>query len=126
MNKSFDLIALIAYCTFIFWLSAQERLPVPPVFDFQDKLLHSGAYFVMGLLSWRALLHLSVSKWHLALLSSLFCSAYGLSDEWHQSFVPGREPSIGDWLADSLGAVMAVWMLSGVHYKRKAIASRQL
>ncbi len=41
------------------------------------------------------------------IVSVLFCSLYGLSDEWHQSFVPGRDASLGDWLADTIGAVLA-------------------
>jgi len=104
----FDGAALAAYCGLIFWLSAQEKLPVPPVFDFQDKLLHFAAYFVMGCLSWRAFHHLRLKNSRRVLLSMLFCILYGLSDEWHQSFVPGRESSLLDWLADSLGAAAAL------------------
>ncbi len=111
MHKILDVIALTAYCGLIFWLSAQETLPVPSVFNFQDKVLHAGAYGVMGVFSIRALRHLRLSRPYLALLSILFCSLYGLSDEWHQSFVPGRSVSIWDWLADSVGGAMAVWFM---------------
>ena len=31
---------------------------------------------------------------------------YGASDEWHQRFVPGRSPSLGDWAADVAGVVL--------------------
>ena len=31
---------------------------------------------------------------------------YGGSDEWHQSFVPGRSPTLGDWVADVAGVVL--------------------
>ena len=41
---------------------------------------------------------------------------YGVSDEWHQSFVPGRNPSISDLLADAMGVLMGYaftyWLLS--------------
>ena len=37
----------------------------------------------------------------------LFCLAYAVSDEWHQSFVPGRGPSPVDVLIDGLGALTA-------------------
>jgi VanZ family protein len=38
----------------------------------------------------------------------LVVSAFGASDEWHQSFVPGRFTDFWDWLADTLGAAIAV------------------
>lgn len=42
------------------------------------------------------------------IVSVLFCALYGLSDEWHQSFVEGRDADIYDWFADMLGAVLLV------------------
>lgn len=112
MLKILDSVALLAYCGLIFWLSDQERLPMPTSFEFQDKFLHTGAYWLMAILSWRALRHLGWSAKTLGLISFGFCSLYGLSDEWHQSFVPGRESSGADWLADSLGAALAVLLLT--------------
>jgi VanZ family protein len=35
-------------------------------------------------------------------------SAYGLFDEWHQSFTPGRFVEAADWVADTAGAAMAI------------------
>lgn len=111
MFKFLDGLALLAYCSLIFWLSDQQRLPMPTTFEFQDKFLHAGAYWVMGLLSWRAFRHFGMSASTLGLVSFLFCSLYGVSDEWHQSFVPGRESSAADWLADSFGAALAMGLL---------------
>jgi hypothetical protein len=39
---------------------------------------------------------------------AVFASAYGVSDEWRQSFVPNRSCDALDWLADGIG-VAAVW-----------------
>jgi hypothetical protein len=47
------------------------------------------------------------SKWP-AWLAVLIVSAFGVTDEWHQSFVPGRSCDVFDWLADTLGAALAV------------------
>jgi len=73
--------------------------PLPP-----DKVAHFGLYFILGLLGfWR----LGSKPW----LLWLFCLAYGVSDEFHQSFVPGRHPDLLDLLADGLGAMSAILLL---------------
>ncbi len=117
MTKSLDLFALLAYCGLIYWLSAQPSLPLPEVFNFQDKALHFGAYFVMAVLSWRAFRHLETTGRNLAIVSFAFCSLYGLTDEWHQSYVAGRNASVGDWMADSLGAGAAAALLLRITLK---------
>jgi VanZ family protein len=40
--------------------------------------------------------------WQAVALSAL----YGVTDEFHQSMVPGRDPSVADWCVDTLGAVV--------------------
>ena len=40
--------------------------------------------------------------WVLVLLMG---AGYGALDGWHQGFVPGRDASVGDWMADSAGVV---------------------
>ena len=113
MTKYFDLSVLLLYCLFIYWLSDQQSLPSPTWWgvEFQDKINHAGAYFILGLLAWRSFRHLINAPIVLALLSILFCSLYGVSDEWHQSFVEGRSSDVMDWLADTGGAVLAVVIL---------------
>ena len=70
-----------------------------------DKVIHLGAYFVMGILAWRAFIPRYPNP---VLLTLLFCSIYGISDEWHQSFINGRSPEIADWVADTVGGALAV------------------
>ncbi len=113
MIKILDFTLLLFYCLFIYWLSDQTSLK-PPFdfgFDFQDKFYHAGAYSIMGLLAWRSFKHWISSPIILALVSIAFCSLYGLSDEWHQSFVVGRESDITDWIADTSGSVLAILSL---------------
>jgi VanZ family protein len=45
-----------------------------------------------------------------AWIALVLVSAYGMSDEWHQSFTPGRSVELADWLADTSGAAMAIVM----------------
>lgn len=111
MNKLRDFIVLTLYCGLIYWLSDQEKLPMPMLLSFQDKIHHAGAYFIMSLLAWRYFRHWLKQPITLLFITIGFCSFYGATDEWHQSFVIGRTPDILDWLADTLGAVFAMWGL---------------
>lgn len=85
-------------------LSAWTNAPEPSWFPGSDKLAHFCIYAALGaLLAWGGW-----NTWrrppHLLLL--LLGSLYGASDEWHQSFVPGRDSSPWDWGADNVGVVV--------------------
>ncbi|QWF71624.1 VanZ family protein [Methylomonas paludis] len=108
MHKKLDSLALILFCGLIFFLSDQSRLPTPNWFENEDKLHHYLAYGVMGILAWRAFRHIGISRVYVLLISFVFCSLYGISDEWHQSFVVGRNSSANDWLADNIGAATGI------------------
>lgn len=110
MLKTLDFLALLGLCAMLFWLSDQPSLPVPIVFEIQDKIHHFIAYFVLGIVAWRCFRHF-VSPPALAITSVVFCSLYGISDEWHQSFVVGRDPEVLDWVADTLGATVAMLLM---------------
>jgi VanZ family protein len=54
-------------------------------------------------------------RWSWAVVTLLVAVAYAALDEWHQSFVPLREPRLRDVAIDSFGAVLAqtlVWVYS--------------
>ena len=104
--KALDSALLILYCVLIYWLSDQSTLPTPDLFQHQDKVIHAGAYFVMAAFAFRAFRHFISSQPVLFISILIFCSLYGMSDEWHQSFVPGRMSDTADWLADTLGGVL--------------------
>ncbi len=112
MIKTLDLIVLFLYFSLIFWLSDQSSLPAPQWFEYQDKLHHAMAYFVMALLVWRGFRHLFTSPIIVVFLSIAFCSLFGWSDEWHQSFVEGRQSDLADWVADTVGALLAMSVLT--------------
>ena len=83
----------------IFFLSSLSNPPTPLRFAHADKVVHAGLYG--GLCATLLLAGLPPAG---ALAAA---SAYGASDEFHQRFVPGRDCSAGDWLADSAGAAAA-------------------
>ena len=70
------------------------------------------AYFVMGILFYRAYqtLRIKGDPRMLILLSIASASLYGVSDEIHQYYVPFRDASIFDAIANMLGAVCGVYL----------------
>ena len=99
----------LAWAALIFVLSAQPTVPVD-LDSGSDKVVHLLAYAVLGALLARGQSRSGMS----AVTACLMGAAYGASDEWHQSFVPGRSTELGDWVADALGVVIGVtlfhWM----------------
>lgn len=96
----------------IFLLSAQSKLPIPKPVSFHglDKLLHACAF---GSLAFTLSYWFAADKWltkpfRYFVVVCLITACYGISDEIHQIFVPGRDASIYDWFADCSGAVLAV------------------
>ena len=69
-----------------------------------DKIGHAGAYAVLG-----ALLTLATGRpWLAVLLATLF----GVSDEIHQYFVPGRHADVLDVVADAVGALIGALVVA--------------
>ena len=96
------------YASLIFVVSSIPR-PLPPIkIPHLDKGLHMTEYGIFGFLLARALSSDSPSnlKRHFRFWAILFACLYGLSDEWHQSFVPMREASLWDALFDGIGACL--------------------
>jgi VanZ family protein len=101
---------VIAYALLIFFLSSLSSFPETVSFEFNsDKVAHFMEYFIFGCLlyRWFASPERGRKRWHLLLATILIGTGYALSDEWHQSFVPGRDASLWDALFDSLGVGMA-------------------
>lgn len=58
-----------------------------------------------------------------ALVVLLVCSLYGVTDEFHQSFVPGRMPDPMDWMVDTVGASVGIsLMLARAWWARRRAA----
>jgi hypothetical protein len=82
--------------------SSCSHVAMPAITNF-DKVAHFAVFGFLGTLVCRA----GGPKWP-AWLAVLIVSAFGVTDEWHQSFVPGRTCDVFDWLSDTLGAALAV------------------
>jgi VanZ family protein len=106
---------VVGYAGLIFYLSAQSHPDddLPSLFGaVNDKVLHALEYAGLGGLCYRAF------RWgtsgsmaaRAVFFSILTASLYGVTDEVHQLFVPFRESSWQDWLADVTGSVLgALW-----------------
>jgi VanZ family protein len=102
-------LPVLAYVTLIFALSSQAYLPTPIRFTYGDKLAHLGEYLVLGLLLVRALrASLRVSRPLFAAMIAIgLVVIVGASDEFLQSFIPGRTSDVIDLSADVLGGAIA-------------------
>jgi VanZ family protein len=94
----------------LFGLSSLPGLPLDtPAWPHLDKMVHALAYAGLGFLLVRVF-HTSplpgIAR-NAVVLAILTGTLYGISDEWHQSFVPGREPSALDAVFDALGCAAA-------------------
>lgn len=91
--------------------------PDSPIFS-HDKILHFIVFFGFAFLLERALHHQtrypSLSR-HSHLATLVAAILYASLDEFHQAFVPGRDPDVYDLMADTagaIGAVILVWLLN--------------
>ncbi len=97
----------IAWMGAIFYLSAQPDLP-HVASGWPDLLVSSAAHmFVFAVLAilWVRALGRGRRSWPIAVALTLL---YALSDELHQSFVPGRHADPLDLAFDALGAVLGL------------------
>ena len=106
-HRTFKVLAVFWMAT-IFWLSSIPDLTSPSLFSAQDKLAHVLVFGVLGFLFSRSFRPRDEDlPFTRVLLVTLLVAVYGGFDEVHQLFVPGREASLGDLAADTVGGFIA-------------------
>ena len=97
----------VSVMALIFTISCFSHVPVPKLpFLHPDKVAHALVYGLLGFLLARAARFSWRWTWPKVVLFALLISSFfGATDEWHQSFVPGRSVEATDWLADTVGAL---------------------
>jgi VanZ family protein len=116
-----------AWMAVIFVLSS--RSVSPSLARFPDWFTHGGGYLILCALACRAMaggigVPLAGKD---ALLAVALSAAYGVADEAHQHFVPGRQATAADVAKDLAGAVVGAWLYrrafaprAGLHHQTEA------
>lgn len=117
--------AALAWAGAIFWASSKPHpFPFLPTGLLElDKLLHLVAYAVLGaLLVGPFFPRLGAARAVVA--AAAIATAYGASDEWHQSFVPNRSADVRDLAADAVGAVLGAGTVVALRVRRARASIR--
>jgi VanZ family protein len=100
--------AVLVWMGVIFFFSSQPSLPSMGsawLEELRNIAGHWLAYVVLAYLVSRAVAPYGSTSWARLVLVLAWCAVYALSDEWRQSFVPGRNADGLDWVIDMLGAL---------------------
>jgi len=96
---------VIAYMAMLFWLSSLSRPPRPPGVSFYA--VHIAAYAGLAALTARATgKGLRDVSWRAVCAAIIISALYGVTDEYHQLFVPGRTFEVLDMVADAFGSIV--------------------
>jgi VanZ family protein len=106
-------LPVVLYAAMIFAGSSIPGTSINPRFSVHDKVIHATEYAGLAFLLARAF---GMRRWWLAIVVGL---AYGISDEFHQTFTPHRSGNdLGDITADFVGSTVGAvaWrLLRGRH-----------
>jgi VanZ family protein len=100
----------------IFYASSIPASNIPPLFPFQDIAFHLFIYCLLAYFFSRALknTYSGLIPSRIIVFAIVFCIIYGITDEFHQAFVPGRTPSGLDVFIDGvgsfIGSMVAKWL----------------
>ena len=112
----------------IFLLSHTAHPEFPKIgIEWQDKIAHVLAYFVLGI-SLILFYFSNAKKVEMRLIvifTLLIGSFYGLSDEFHQYFIPGRDAEFLDWIADVFGLSLSLLLIKGLKNKLNRLYVRK-
>ncbi|OGX15752.1 MAG: hypothetical protein A2166_03235 [Omnitrophica WOR_2 bacterium RBG_13_41_10] len=102
-------LPVVLYAILIFYISSISGERIPQLFQGDDILAHITEYFIFALLLIRAFKAYLIKQVYLVRLLWVLTVGvlYAVSDEWHQSFVPGRTASFFDLGTDSIGILFA-------------------
>jgi VanZ family protein len=109
--RTLFLLCALCWAGVIFYLSHLPGADIPPMFYGEDKLIHAFVFgilgfFTLGSMKATADVYRTFQPW----LAMILVTLYGVLDEFHQHFVPGRTPDIHDVMADAVGGMLGIWL----------------
>ena len=108
-------LLVVLWMLLIFSLSSRSSFPVdftPTIYKVISSLFHVFLYAVLTWLLIRSLIASGLKPKRALFYSFLIVIIYGSSDEWHQSFIPGREMALDDWLIDAVSSLAIIYYYS--------------
>jgi len=114
--KTKNWILVFIWAGFIFFLSDQPFLKsgLPSQWDFiLRKIAHLTEYAILVYLLIQALKEHQLTHKQVLILAVSLAIFYAISDEYHQTFILGREGTSRDVLIDSFGIFLGAWFNKG-------------
>jgi VanZ family protein len=104
------MLPVTVFVIFIFAVASIPRFAPPgPEFWLRDKVAHFIEFLILGILLFRAVgWQVSASRWVTFGFLTSVGATIGAVNEVYQTFIPGREMSLGDWLADLAGVAVGI------------------
>lgn len=138
--RFFWLVILIFWCIAIFYFTGQPVFndehtlkffylmgfpeAIIKITDFiVRKLAHVALFFTVAYFALKIVRHWRYDY----LIAWAFATLYGMTDEWHQLYVPGRSGTIRDVIIDSTGAfllIVIVYVSDKIHQKSNTKQNR--
>jgi len=106
MEKTKRWVLVAGWMGLIFYLSSISNFKVPDkwINSISSNIAHFTEFFILCMLLFRAIR--KSTQWEvkkIIVVSEIFSVIYAFLDEFHQSFVPGRNASFMDIFVDTLG-----------------------
>jgi VanZ family protein len=107
-------LPVLVWASVIFLFSSRPTTPVSEIHwrDFiVKKTAHIIEYGIFSTLIYRALKESGVDKKRAGIIAVFLAVSYGFTDEFHQSFTPGRDPRLRDVIFDTIGSIAAIYTI---------------